>query len=151
MANFEFLLRGQNLLILRYHLYLIKYFLVLNLDEILHLHVNILNQKLFVGINVWLLFLKAKIIKKINLNIFKIFLITTSWHNKSNNSPPDAYSIINIISFLVSITSYKCIILGWRKNLLNSISLLILSTNSFVFKVDNFIIFAAIFWPVFSW
>ena len=39
-------------------------------------------------------------------------LITCPRHIKSNNSPPDAYSIIIIISFWVSITSYKCIILG---------------------------------------
>jgi hypothetical protein len=40
---------------------------------------------------------------------------------------------------------------GCLKNLLNSISLFILSTNSFVFKVDILMILAAIFCPVFSW
>ncbi len=95
-----------------------------------------------------LLFLKAIYI---NIYIIYYYLITISWQSRSNNSPPEAYSIINIISNFVSITSYKCIIFGCRKNLLNSISRFIFSTNSFVFKVDFFIIFAAIFCPVFSW
>ena len=83
--------------------------------------------------------------------ILYIYLITWPLHIKSNNSPPDAYSIIIIISFCVSITSYRWIMFGWRKYLLKRISRFTFSSNSLLFIVDFWIIFADIFWPIFSW
>ena len=73
------------------------------------------------------------------------YLLTCSRQIKSNNSPPEAYSIIIIMSFCVSITSYKCIIFGCRKYLLNLISRFTFSSNSLLFMFDFCKILAAIF------
>ena len=138
----------RNLLILCYYLHRVKYFRVLSHDVRLDVCGDMLHRILSVEINDGLRF-RLTILKKLYLIYYKK-LITCPRHIKSNNSPPDAYSIIIIISFWVSITSYKCIILGWRKYLLKRISRFTFSSNSLFFIVDFCKMFADIFWPIFS-